>query len=124
LLEQTRNKKKFDLLAAENIDYGFKRNLLGLRPIAWPILALAFAANLALGWRAWTGRWDVSTVTALGVGLVLALSAGAWLWVNADLVQQASDTFARRLLSSCDALPAQARSRNEAPRGSKRARGR
>jgi hypothetical protein len=115
LLEQTRNKKKFELLAAENIDYGFKRNMLGLRPVAWPILIVAFIANVALGAQHWAGIWDGSASTAGGVGAIIVLAAAAWLWVNEDLVQQASDTFAKRLLSSCDALPERVKRRPVTP---------
>lgn len=120
LLEQTRNKKKFDLLAAENIDYGFKRNLFGLRPIAWPILVAAFAANAGLGVLRWSGAWDGASWTAASVALLLIMTGVAWLWVNSALVQQASDTFAKRLLSSCDALPKRASQR--APKVSRAAK--
>lgn len=109
LLEQTRNKKKFDLLAAENIDYGFKRNLLGLRPLAWPILVAAFAVNATLALRHWSAGWDDTCTVALAVAVILAFGAIGWLWVNEDLVQHSSDTFAKRLLACCDVLHDRAR---------------
>ena len=34
LLERTRDQARFALLSAENMNYGFRRNLLGLKPIA------------------------------------------------------------------------------------------
>ena len=45
LLEQTRDHARFGLLFTENINYGFRRNLLGLKPIALGVDAMAVVST-------------------------------------------------------------------------------
>jgi len=48
LLEQTRDQKKFSLLFEENCNYGFRRNLWGLKPVGVAVTVLALIAIAAL----------------------------------------------------------------------------
>lgn len=108
LLEQTRNTGDFNLLFEENIDYGFRRNLLGLKPIALAILALCLVANLVALVATWNGIglnfWRGVTLGVMYIALV-----HAWLrWVTIEFVEDASRAFAKRLLAACDRLPTSA----------------
>jgi hypothetical protein len=53
LRERTRDRSRFGLLLAENIDYGFRRNCLGLRPYALIVAAgclLVMAGRRGTAW--------------------------------------------------------------------------
>lgn len=103
LLERTRSSANTSLLIEENIAYGFRRNLLGLKPIALGLLVLALGANGYLTYEAHiTGR-SLMPGAVTGVSLVLLLMA--WLvLVNEAFVRDASDAYAKRLLAMCDRL--------------------
>ena len=62
LLEATRDTSKFPLVFAENANYGFRRNLWGLRPIGTPI-----AVVLALG------SWTFAVVNHMGATLAKSM---------------------------------------------------
>lgn len=108
LLEKTRDTKKFPLLLKENIAYGFRRNLLGVR---W---AGIVAVTLSLIWISLVGglirtetpylatNLPVTTVAAYG-GSVLLLSV--WIFgVSSRRVRVAAFAYAERLLAACETL--------------------
>lgn len=103
LRERTRDATVFPLVAAENADYGFRRNTLGLRSlgIAFSVLGMlvgvAFIA-LGSGSSSRTSHW----VPAAGVcGLCLIF----WLAVvNDGWVRKAAENYADRLLGAVDSL--------------------
>ena len=108
LLEQTRDHDRFALLFKENTNYGFRRNLAGLRPLA--LLMDAVAVALVLGWAAawWLGLFP-QAIGGLTVEwwMSLAITTGHTFFffrVNADWVRLAADTYARQLLATCDVL--------------------
>lgn len=103
LLERTRSSAKTSLLLEENIAYGFRRNLLGLKPIALGMLALALGANGYLTYDAYVAGRPLILGAVIGAGLALLLIA--WLvLVNEAFVRDASDAYAKRLLAMCDRL--------------------
>lgn len=105
LLEKTRDTNRFDLLFKENVAYGFRRNLLGLKPIGVPIAILSVLGNfvgLAVFHNA-TGTW----LNVLGISSLIfcVLVAAGWAFiVNEEWVHDAGDSYAVRLLASCDQL--------------------
>ena len=109
LLEQTRDPEKFGLLLAENINYGFRRNLLALKPIALGLDVVAVALIVGMAGASWTGEVG-STVSALSLGwwtgvvIVLGHSLLYLRYIRADWVLTAAETYAQRLLGACDAL--------------------
>jgi hypothetical protein len=104
LLSKTRDKSRFSLLAEENISYGFRRNLAALKPLALPILMFSLCLNTLELWAIWPKTETQFFIgAALECGLLQILVA--WLFViNLDFVEDASKTFAQRLLSSCDEI--------------------
>jgi hypothetical protein len=104
LREKTRNKDVFPLVFEENCNYGFRRNLWGMRPLGLTLAAV--------------GACVVATVVAFIVihgGQVsprLALTVFAnwillFLWAfifTSKWVRVAADAYAERLISSCDNL--------------------
>jgi len=100
LLEHTRKGATASMLHSENISYGFRRNLLGLKPVAVVLLILALAANV----YPLITRDDQSRMVAAGVvELLLLLALVAWLYVvRPAFVEDASLAYAQRFLAQCE----------------------
>jgi hypothetical protein len=99
LIVQTREPKRFPLVADQNADYGFRRNCLGIRRtgrlVAVVTFALAFA--MAFATHAW-GRW-LPGIASSAVGL--------WFWsmvVNREWVREAAELYADRLFEAAEEL--------------------
>ncbi|MYK33311.1 MAG: hypothetical protein F4051_16890 [Boseongicola sp. SB0670_bin_30] len=109
LLEQTRERPQFSLLSTENMNYGFRRNLLGLKPTALGIDAVALVIVIGVAATSWTGQF-ASTIqglspewwasAAITVGHVLLFA----LYVRANWVRTAAEKYAVQLLAACDTL--------------------
>lgn len=109
LLEQTRDRDRFDLLFRENINYGFRRNLASLKRVALAMDALSCALVVGFAVASWTGEfattgrnltpeWWVSlTVTTGHLWFFLVHVRGAWVLL-------AAENYATRLLAACDVL--------------------
>ena len=104
LIAQTRDREKFPLVLEENINYGFRRNLWGMRSAgivlsatAWAIsayflyLRLKFADPLWIAWAA------VLIASLCLLTLWLFRIRPAWVFVPAK-------AYAQRLLEACDML--------------------
>ena len=104
LLEQTRCEKSFPLVKAENISYGFRRNLLGLKSPALALITICFLANAFFTLKSFRVG---ETRFQLGCILAFALVAAAAIWIGTirmDFVEDAGRTYALRLLAQCDVL--------------------
>ena len=106
LIARTRKRRsEYPLIFAENCNYGFRRNMLGLRP--WGRLAAATVSVLALA--AIAARLDglVDFPVALtGVALVVSAVATVIWWqvVTPDWVQPVAQAYAERLLEAAETL--------------------
>ena len=109
LLEHTRDHERFDLLFTENMNYGFRRNLLALKPIALVIGTLALILVIGTAVASWTGEfastllalsleWWASVVITIGHILLFVL------YIRADWVRITAETYAQQLLAACDSL--------------------
>ena len=100
LLEHTRPNAEASLLLNENIAYGFRRNLLGMKPIALTLLVLALGANLYMI----ITHDDQTQVVAAGiVEFFLVLASATWLVVvRPNFVEDASLAYAQRLFAQCE----------------------
>ncbi|MEQ1820788.1 MAG: hypothetical protein ABL871_19470, partial [Terricaulis sp.] len=82
LLEATRDKSKFKMIADENIDFGFRRNLVGLKPVAIAILVIALilnAAGISMAFIDSSTPWE-----GIVLFVMLGLTALAWVYVVTD----------------------------------------
>jgi hypothetical protein len=100
LRENTRDKKKFDILFNENITYGYRRNLFALK---WPALALNLlivVGSLAAYWFELPQKYDLNLIPVY----VIAFLHAAYLafFSSEDAVREASRTYARQLLLSTE----------------------
>lgn len=101
LLEHTRPTAKTSMLLNENIAYGFRRNLLGLKPIAMLLLLIAIIANAVL---VFLHHQEQNRALAAGiVEMLFLLALVAWiLVVKSAFVEDASFAYAQRFLAQCE----------------------
>ena len=110
LLEQTRDTRKFGMLLNENIDYGFRRNLLGLKPIALVVSIATFFANISVLWVNY-GTSETRVLAGYGLGVGLAAIILVWIFlVDESFVEDSAASYAKRLLAQLENLsPAKAK---------------
>jgi hypothetical protein len=106
LRENTRDTKKFKLLFDENVAYGYRRNLLGLKWLGITIDAIVLVACAVVFWR-WLPL-DVENTISLKVGTVVGFAVLHALFmlfmVTKESVREAAITYARQLLLCCENL--------------------
>lgn len=97
LRENTRSKKKFDILFNENITYGYRRNLFALK---WPALIL----NVLIVISSVTYLWLQAGPLDLLPVFVIAFLHAAYLAIfsTRSAVEEASRIYARQLLLSTE----------------------
>lgn len=113
LKEQCRGSEHV-LILNENISYGFRRNLYGLKPvgilvclavIAWTVgVAWAhYPANAAFTWAATFKAAQVLQPVQIGALGLSLIGLSGWLFVvRAGWVKEAAELYAVRLLAACD----------------------
>jgi Flp pilus assembly protein TadB len=104
LRSNTHDNKKYPLLFAENVSYGYRRNLYGLRPWGITISSLSFAA--ASSYCVWTylaaHEVPVELAAAAIVAVVLLL-----LWTlrfTASWARVPGEAYAQRLAETVDII--------------------
>ena len=99
LIRRTRNKKKYPLVFKGLVEYGFRRNLLGLKKFGLPICILSL---LACVWSVWSTS-NSNEVSAVGVSatlLIIGLLLVWLVWVTETMVSVAANRYARFLLEA------------------------
>lgn len=107
LLTQTRDTKRFSILFKENISFGFRRNLWGLKPIGITVaLAACLASTATIAYRYWIAQIAPAPE-------VVIVTAGAWLllivWIAVVVpawIRIPADAYGAQLLAACDTLSA------------------
>lgn len=109
LRERTRDPARFRLIFAENMEYGFRRNSLGLRPFAVGIAATGLTVSVVL--FIWGGGDETSRWTRWGIsgGVSAGLLFYWWRIVTPDWVRLAAELYADRLIEAIDTLAAGAK---------------
>ena len=117
LLEASRDTSRFPLLFAESINYGFRRNLWGLKPVGVAVALFAaicswgiFVASVDLmAWKSWVDdvirNPEVAVVSRLIGAILNTAIIVLWLLViTPEWVRAAAEAYAQRLLGSIDVL--------------------
>ena len=103
--QNTRDIKRFPLLFVENVTYGFRRNLFGLKRIGLGINAIVVVACVSLLWRA---DWNVggSSGKRAAVVLLIAIIHAVYmaLAVRRGAVWDSARAYGRELILSCEAF--------------------
>lgn len=96
----TQDSEEFRLVFAENVQYGFRRNLLGIRPFALTIAGLALTVSLAgISRQGWTdsagwAQWGPAA------GIAAAVLVFSWRVVTDRWVRSAAELYADRLVQA------------------------
>ena len=119
LREATRDASRFPLVFAENANYGFRRNLWGLRPVGTAVAVVLFLfswtlLSLTIWGRPWPDPWwnvianpDSVAVIRIMVAAADTVFAVFWLfWVKSSWVEDVANAYALRLLESVQTLRA------------------
>lgn len=106
LINQTRDTKKYSLLFYENTSYGFRRNLLGLKPFALFLTVILLAGNY-LFWATKNKSWSPVTMPLsfqISSGILFCILL-IWLFlITSDWVKLIAFAYAERLCESIDSL--------------------
>lgn len=121
LLQHTRDKKRFALLAAENVTYGFRRNGYGIRWLGLAVCVLTAGWSVgvsyfhsALPFRA--ALEQPGTVVQL---LLTAMLSLVWIfYFREKMVRDAAFAYARELIRCCEVIAVPAHSRKPKSTGS------
>jgi len=104
LRERTRDKKLFPLVFAENVNYGFRRNLWGLKTVGLLIILLSFVVIAPFA------CYRIISFKSISVNSIFALLVNFFLlivWIlciKPEWVRVAADAYAQRLIASCENL--------------------
>ena len=112
LLEQTRDAGRFGLLLKENIDYGFRRNLYGVKylGLAVAVICLLVIVSdvglfLAVSPDDLVQRLMSATLAQIvALGLCASMLMAWWLGVSERRVRSAAFAYAERLVAACESL--------------------
>ena len=103
LIRRTRDRKKFPLVFKGLTEYGFRRNLLGLKPFGLLFSSLALLACLWKVGASWCNQQE--TGVAVSATLISLLLFALWIvWVNSKTVAISANRYARFLLEAAQEL--------------------
>jgi hypothetical protein len=104
LRSQTRDSKKFPLVFQENTNYGFRRNLWGMKPAGIVISTIGILVCSALAaWLFLESKEEWMVAAICGVVCIVLLT----LWIcrfTPHWVKTTADEYARQLVETCDSV--------------------
>jgi len=104
LREATRDQEKYRLVYAENVNYGFRRNLWGMKPLGIAIAVMGVIGAGVSVVRALIVDGSVPAV-AIAAMVLSAVLLSLWIfWIKPSWVRVAAEAYAQRLLESCGTL--------------------
>lgn len=104
LISRTRDHKRFHMIFKENVNYGFRRNLWGLK--TYGVLLSVFGV-FASATRAWLekGTPEFQTGASIVATILTFIVLVFWtITVNENWVRIPADAYASRLLEACEDL--------------------
>jgi hypothetical protein len=105
LLTQTRDTKRFSILFKENIAFGFRRNLWGLRPVGLTIALVGAAVSTSGLLYRFIETGVVPAPEILIVTAAVWILSLIWMFViNPLWVRLPADAYGAELLAACDTL--------------------
>lgn len=109
LRQNTRDTKKFSILFGENITYGFRRNLFGVKTLALALNVFVVAICVLLLWLiSWNFGTPMGNKTSVVLVVAAAHAAYMLLAVSRTAVWDAAKAYGRELILSCESFLAQA----------------
>ena len=103
LRDRTRDRQRFNLVFTENVSYGFRRNLYGLRWIGRTVASLCVVVNSgSLYYWAGVPGGPNSILGIATLGFSVAMTVVWFVAGKQQWVRDAADGYARALLAACD----------------------
>lgn len=102
LISKTRNSNQYPLILKENINYGFLRNLWGLKPFGITISLIGFIISVLYSRNEWLNSGRVSAESTVVVIFCLSFFATWLFWVSPKRIRVAAEAYAERLLEYCE----------------------
>lgn len=103
LRENTRDAKVFPILFGENVTYGFRRNLFGVKSLALGLNLVIVALSTLILWRM---GWDIEAQMGNKTLVVLIVAAAHAIYMllaaRRSAVWDASKGYGRQLILSCE----------------------
>jgi hypothetical protein len=105
LIGKTRDIKKYPLIYKENVNYGFLRNLLGLKIYGIICSVISVLLSTWVCWKKWTlfGIYHIKSTVILIISLLFFV--GWVFWVRPKAVKIVAEAYAERLLEFCEQDP-------------------
>lgn len=102
---QTRDKKKFPLVFEENCNYGFRRNLWGMRPLGILVSSLGIVTIGVFIALSYLVKGIPPSPLVIVGGLANLLFLLGWITLfTPKWVKVAAEAYAQHLLESCDSI--------------------
>lgn len=111
LLDRTRDKKAFNLLFKENVQFGFRRNCLGIKPYGIAISFLSISWTIASSKAVSLHGIDFNSFGKMSNGAWISLGVSfltLFVWVfflTRNTAKASAFRYADMLLRACDVLP-------------------
>jgi hypothetical protein len=104
LRERTRDRGAFALVFAENVAYGFRRNVWGMRPGGTAIALLASVTCFVRLGMEWWRSGAITSAPAIGL-IACAVLSSLWLArFTPSWVKLTAEAYARALLAACEVI--------------------
>jgi len=105
LREHARDKATYPLVFEENVNYGFRRNMLAAKSVALALIAIGLVTTCVYVYL--KHRFAITQIdTRLLISASIYLAAGSFwlLFVTRSWVKDAAESYTRALLASCEAI--------------------
>lgn len=105
LLSNTRDKSKYPLIFAENVNYGFRRNIYGLKRWVVILYPLILMLNAFLLFDKWISpAKNMGSLDVLSLIFCVFLLAVWTFIIKPEWVKETADDFSKQLYKACDSL--------------------
>jgi hypothetical protein len=104
LKSKTRDKEKFRMIFAENVNYGFRRNLWGMKPYAITFTILSVCLVLTQIFPHWKDLNNIRPVVWVAFVLDISFLAICIFHIKPEWVRVTAEEYSTQLLSACDQL--------------------
>jgi hypothetical protein len=94
---ELKSKAPFDVVHSENISYGYRRNILGIKPYGLATLCVAFVVTVAAFFFHREPYIELCGVVVVGAYLIFGVTEAA--------LKRANDDYSKRLLDAAQSLP-------------------
>lgn len=104
LVGSTRDTTKFNLLYKENINYGFRRNLYGLKSLALVVVALSIFIHVAINFSPSSYQVNLNQSDWIVISILLGVGIAWLLTVDDEWVKVPAIAYAERLLEATKSI--------------------